>query len=128
MADESILSLINLLHQTAHKQLPEFEHAINDFRKQFGTDKAVVKDEPEEDYILLDVRPGAEYDYGHRHGAINIPHYQIGKSLNQLDKNKLIVAYCRGELCTMADEVVRQLREAGFKALRLQDIVMMKSA
>ncbi len=128
LADESILSLINLLHQTAHRQLPELAHTINDFRKQFGTDKAVIKDELEEDYMLLDVRTKDEFSYGHRHGAINIPHYQIGKSLNQLDKNKLIVAYCRGELCTLADEVVRQLRDAGFDAVRLQDTVMMKSA
>lgn len=128
LADESILKLINSLHRTAHSQLPELEIAINDFRKQFGTDKAVVKDEPEEDYILLDVRSKDEFNNGHRQGAINIPHYNIGKSTHRLDKNKLIIAYCRGELCTLADEVVRRLREAGFNAVRLRDTVIMKSA
>ena len=128
LADDSILSLIKALHQTAHKRLPELEHTIADFRKQFGTDIAIVKDEPEEDYMLLDVRSEDEFNHGHRHGAVNIPLYNIGKSTHRLDKSKLIVAYCRGELCTMADEVVRQLREAGFNAVRLQDIVMMKSA
>ena len=128
LADDSILSLIKALHQTAHKRLPELEHTIADFRKQFGTDQAVLKGEPEEEYILLDVRPTDEFKYGHRQGAINIPHYNIAKSTHSLDKSKLIVAYCRGELCALADEVVRQLREAGFNAVRLQDIVIMKSA
>ena len=98
LADDSILSLIKSLHQTAHKRLPELERTIADFRKQFGTDKAIVKDEPEGDYILLDVRSKDEFNNGHRQGAINIPHYNIAKSTHSLDKSKLIVAYCRGEL------------------------------
>ena len=128
LADDSILKLIMALHKTAYSQITELKLTIDEFRKEYGTDKAVIKDEPKEDYVLLDVRSDVEYNHGHRHGAINIPHYHIGKSLNLLDKNKLIVAYCRGELCTLADEVVRQLREAGFNAVRLQDIVIMKSA
>jgi rhodanese-related sulfurtransferase/DNA-binding MarR family transcriptional regulator len=128
LANESVLKLIMTLHKTAYSQITDLKLIIDKFRKAYGTDRAAVKSVPEEDYILLDVRPGAEYNYGHRDGAINIPHYQIDKSLNQLDKNRLIVAYCRGELCTLADEVVRQLRDAGFNAVRLQDIVMMKSA
>ncbi|RLD20257.1 MAG: hypothetical protein DRI71_10655, partial [Bacteroidetes bacterium] len=128
LADASVLKLITALHKTAYSQITDLKITIDEFRKEYGTDKAVVKDEPKEDYILLDVRSDVEYNYGHRQGAINIPHYHIGKSLDRLDKNKLIVAYCRGELCTLADEVVRQLREAGFNAMRLQDIVIMKSA
>ena len=128
LADESVLKLITALHKTTYSQITDLKLTIDEFRKEYGTDQAVIKDEPKEDYVLLDVRSDVEYNYGHRHGAINIPHYHIGKSLNRLDKNKLIVAYCRGELCTLADEVVRQLREAGFNAVRLQDIVIMKSA
>ena len=128
LADESVLKLIMSLHKTAYNQITDLKLTIDEFRKEYGTDKAVVKSMPDEDYILLDVRDRKEYNHSHRHGAINIPHYHIGKSLNQLDKNKMIIAYCRGELCTLADEVVRQLREAGFNAVRLQDIVMMKSA
>ena len=128
LADESVLKLITALHKTTYSQITDLKLTIDEFRKEYGTDQAVIKDPPKEDYVLLDVRSDVEYNHGHRHGAINIPHYHIGKSLNRLDKNKLIVAYCRGELCTLADEVVRQLREAGFNAVRLQDIVIMKSA
>ena len=128
LADESVLKLITALHKTAYNQITDLKVTIDNFRKDYGTDEAVIKGEPNEDYVLLDVRSDVEYNHGHRHGAINIPHYHIGKSLNRLDKNKLIVAYCRGELCTLADEVVRHLRDAGYNAVRLQDIVIMKSA
>jgi rhodanese-related sulfurtransferase len=128
LADESVLKLITALHKTAYNQITDLKVTIDNFRKEYGTDEAVIKGEPNEDYVLLDVRSNVEYNHGHRHGAINIPHYHIGKSLNRLDKNKLIVAYCRGELCTLADEVVRRLRDAGYNAVRLQDIVIMKSA
>ena len=128
LADESILELIKSLHQTAYNRLTELKHTISHFRQQYGTDRAAIREFPHENYILLDVRNREEYNHGHRHGAINIPYYQISKSLDRLDKDKLIVAYCRGELCTLADEVVQQLNMAGYKAVRLEEIVMMKTA
>lgn len=128
LADDSILKLITTLHKTAYSQLVELEHTISHFREQYGTDQAAVREMPKEDYILLDVRPKIEFEHGHRNGAINIPHLHINRSLDRLDRSKIIVAYCRGELCTLADEVVKQLNEAGFNAVRLQDIVMMKTA
>ena len=128
LADDSVLKLIVALHKTAYNQLTELKHTITHFRAQFGTDKAAQRELPQEDYILLDVRPVKEFKHHHRHGAINIPHHHLSKSLGQLNKDKLIVAYCRGELCTLADEVVQKLNTAGFRAVRLEDIVMMKSA
>ncbi len=128
LADETIISLLKALHITAFRQLVELKHTIGQFRQQYGTDRAVIAELPATDYILLDVRPAVEYRHGHHRGAINIPHNQLGKSMVQLDKGKLIVAYCRGELCTLADEVVQQLNAAGFRAVRLAEVVMMKSA
>ena len=39
--------------------------------------------------------------------------------LKGLPKNKEIVAYCRGPLCTMADRAVAQFRQNGYRAVRL---------
>lgn len=128
LADVSVLKLIMSLHKTAYSQLTELKHTITHFREQFGTDQAALRTLPDEDYILLDVRPETEYRHGHRPGAINIPHYNLKVAMGTLDKKKLIVAYCRGELCTLADEVVQKLNAAGFRARRLEDIVMMKTA
>ena len=128
VADTSVTKLIMTLHKTAYSQLEELKHTISHFREQYGTNKAAIRSLPQEDYILLDVRPQTEYWYGHKPGAINIPHYNLEVSLGTLDKNKLIVAYCRGELCTLADEVVQKLNAKGFRAMRFVDIVMMKIA
>lgn len=128
VADESVLKLIMALHKTTYSQFEELKLTINHFREQFGTDQAATRTLPEEDYILLDVRPQTEYWYGHKPGAINIPHYNLNVSLGTLNKDKLIIVYSRGELCTLADEVVQKLTTKGFRAMRFEDIVMMKTA
>jgi DNA-binding transcriptional ArsR family regulator/rhodanese-related sulfurtransferase len=128
LADESVLKLIMELHKAAYSQISELKHTITHFRQQFGTDQLALRTMPEDDYILLDVRSEREFRYGHRTKAINIPHYNLKVAMGTLDKNKLIVAYCRGELCTLADQVVQQLNAAGYRAMRLEDIVMTKTA
>jgi len=128
LADDSVLKLIKSLHQTAHSQLPQVTGIIADFRKQYGTDKYAVNRLPDDNYLLVDVRSKDEFMFGHHKGAINIPHFLITKSLNKLDKNKLIITYCRGELCTLADEVVKQLNDAGYNAVRLEEFVISRTA
>ena len=128
LADASVLKLIMELHKTAYSQLAELKHTISYFRQQYGTDQAAIRSLPDEDCILIDVRPEAEYRHGHRSGAVNIPHHKLQVAMGSLSKDKLIVAYCRGELCTLADEVVQQLNEAGYRAVRLEDVVMAKTA
>ncbi len=128
IADDSIPILIKSLHQTAFNLSTDFKLTLSNYR---GNEKAKIVsfDKLEnKDYLLLDVREETEFVFGHRKGAINIPHNQLKKSLKRLDKSKLIVAYCRGELCSYADIVVQELTKAGFNAVRLKDIIMTKSA
>ena len=128
LADPVILPAIRGLHQIAASQRPDMTALLQSFRKNYGTDTAVVYSLPDEEHILLDVRPPEEYAWSHHRRAMNIPYYRLDKEMHRLDKNKLIVAYCRGELCTYADEVVARLLAAGYRAVRLAEPVMMKSA
>ncbi len=128
VADDSIPLLLKYLHKTAYSQSLELKHTILNFRQQTGITSVEADDISTENYILLDVRSEKEFEFGHRNGAINIPHNKISNSMDTLDKDKMIVAYCRGELCTFADKVVKQLQEAGFKVVRLKEIIMTKSA
>ncbi|MCF6222622.1 MAG: metalloregulator ArsR/SmtB family transcription factor [Flavobacteriaceae bacterium] len=127
VADTSIPLLLKYLHKTAYNQSLELKHTILDFRKQTGITSVEINDISDTNYILLDVRSESEFNFGHKKGAINIPYAIIDKSMNTLDKDKLIVAYCRGELCTFADKVVKHLQEAGFNAVRLKEIIMTKT-
>jgi uncharacterized protein (UPF0333 family) len=45
--------------------------------------------------IIVDVRSEVAYNEGHIAGAINIPGFEAETRLNELPKDKLIVAYCQ---------------------------------
>ena len=47
-----------------------------------------------EDILLYDVRTPEEYESGHIPGAVNIPFYDITKTLPSIKKNDIIVLYC----------------------------------
>jgi len=71
--------------------------------------------------VVLDVRPVSEFDAGHITGARSVPINELRKQLKALPKDAEVVAYCRGPYCVYADDAVRQLRQRGFKASRLED-------
>lgn len=70
---------------------------------------------------VLDVRPAGEFARGHIPGALNIPLAELQSGLRSLPRNQEIIAYCRGPWCVLSFEAVRQLREAGFRARRLEN-------
>jgi rhodanese-related sulfurtransferase len=71
--------------------------------------------------VVLDVRPEAEYHAGHIVGARSIPVAELRRQLRTLPQDSEVVAYCRGPYCVYADDAVRQLRQRGFRARRLED-------
>jgi rhodanese-related sulfurtransferase len=73
------------------------------------------------DVVVLDVRPTAEYIAGHIAGASSLPIAELQRRLRELPDDREIVAYCRGPYCVYADDAVRHLRSAGYRAMRLED-------
>ena len=128
IADQSIITLIKALHQTAFNQSLDFKQVLSNYRNKKHITHVSLDELEGIDYVLLDVRDASEFRFGHKKGAISIPHTLLRQSLGQLDKSKLIVAYCRGELCSYADNVVKELTNSGFKAVRLKEIIMNKTA
>ena len=49
----------------------------------------------EGDFIIVDVRTPAEYRAGHIPGAVNIDYREIGERPPQVDRDALVVTYCR---------------------------------
>jgi rhodanese-related sulfurtransferase/predicted transcriptional regulator len=70
---------------------------------------------------VLDVRPEAEFAYGHLPYAQSMPLDALKKRLAELPRDKPVVAYCRGPFCLMAVEAVELLNRKGFQAIRLED-------
>ena len=48
-----------------------------------------------EDFMLIDVRTQREYDFGHIENAVLITLDSFRDNLDKIDKNKLVVLYCR---------------------------------
>ncbi|AZT90075.1 pyridine nucleotide-disulfide oxidoreductase [Caldicellulosiruptor changbaiensis] len=46
------------------------------------------------EYFILDVRTPEEYEFGHIKGAVNIPVDELRGRINELPKDKKIIAYC----------------------------------
>ncbi|HBU29530.1 MAG: ArsR family transcriptional regulator [Thiobacillus sp. GWE1_62_9] len=71
--------------------------------------------------VVLDVRPESEFAAGHLPYALSMPLADLHRHLNELPRDKPVVAYCRGPFCLMAKEAVELLRHEGFEAIRLED-------
>ena len=74
-----------------------------------------------EELVVLDVRPAEEFAAGHLPPALSIPLAELRRRLRELPRDKDVVAYCRGPYCAFAHKAVRVLRQAGFRARRLED-------
>ena len=73
------------------------------------------------DAVVIDLRPGEEYEAGHIAGAISVPLAELEAHLAALPASVEIVAYCRGPYCALAPQGVAVLRRAGRRARRLED-------
>lgn len=103
----------------------EINALLSDYRREKGTLQAVSTEQlieklQRDEVVLLDVRPEEEYKKGHIDQARSYPGKDLKTRLDELPKEKEIVAYCRGPLCLMADESVELLKKNGFSASRLE--------
>ncbi|WP_103665238.1 ArsR/SmtB family transcription factor [Gracilimonas amylolytica] len=126
MAGKQVYDVWNSLRAIGFSRNSEIEDLLNDYRSKKSGLKTISRDEllrkmEEDDVYLIDVRPSEEFELGHIKNAVSLPKVELGERLDELPKDKEVVAYCRGPLCLMADEAVRFLKENGFNAVRLDE-------
>ena len=104
---------------------PYVQMTINEFKKESGYIDSYSLDPlmNSEDLVFIDVRPEDEFESGHIPNALSIPIKDLELKINDIPKDKLIIAYCRGMFCTYADEVVQLLNQKGYKAMKLDQSV-----
>ncbi len=71
--------------------------------------------------IVIDVRPGTEYQAGHLPFARSLPLSELEKHLAELPADREIVAYCRGPFCLMSEQAVKLLVQRGYRARKISD-------
>jgi len=129
LTDERIVNLLGLLRQVAETNLAEMERLVSQLFAEDDASGALEAVSSREllaalergEVALLDVRPADEYRAGHLPEAINIPLEQLEAMLDDLPRDKEIVAYCRGPYCALSHEAVQRLRQLGYRVRRFEE-------
>ena len=127
LAAPEVLQLWHALRALAASRLAEVERLAaaylggRDGLEPVTCQELARRLEDGEELIVLDVRPVEEHRAGHLPGAVSIPVGELRWRLQELPRNREIVAYCRGPYCAFAHEAVAVLRKEGFSARRLED-------
>jgi rhodanese-related sulfurtransferase/DNA-binding MarR family transcriptional regulator len=124
IADDQALALWLALRDASAARLSEVERAAHEY---VGEEVEVIGG-PElrarlerGDVVVIDVRPPEEYESGHIDGAKSIPIEELEQRLDEVPRDREVVAYCRGPFCAYAHEAVRRLRKDGVDASRLEE-------
>ncbi len=72
-----------------------------------------------DDFILLDVRSETEFMSGYIKGSLHIPLDALAARVNELDRTREIITYCRAGL--RASHAYRILKNAGFEKVKYMD-------
>jgi rhodanese-related sulfurtransferase/DNA-binding transcriptional ArsR family regulator len=129
IADESVSRFLMALREVAESRLLEFDRfaeamaAVTEGIEALRSAELAQLQKAGEP-LVLDLRPAEEYTAGHIPGAISMPARELEARIDELPRDRPIVAYCRGPYCSTAAEAVRVLRERGFDVRRMQDSVL----
>ena len=125
LADDEVSRFFLALRGLAESRLAEVEQVARQFVESRGGMEAVAGDELLQrvrrgEVTVIDVRPVEEFRAGHLPGALSLPVAELKARLQELPRDREIVAYCRGPYCVMALTAVALLRRRGFRAHRLE--------
>ena len=123
---ESVLSAFASLRTVAERNIAEVDKIVRGYFDARDNMEPVTREELIElmrDGLVtvLDVRPPDEFALGHVPCAINVPLGSLDAHFSEFERDREIVAYCRGPWCVLSFEAVAALRGRGFKAWRLED-------
>lgn len=126
LAEHEVYELARVIRGLAERRLAEVDHIV----QTYFTAKDRLEPVRREDLLdraragtilVLDVRPADEYRAGHIPGAISVPVNELERRIEELPKDKEVVAYCRGPYCILAFRAIEILRARGLQARRLVD-------
>jgi rhodanese-related sulfurtransferase len=125
LADPQVEAFLLQMRHLAESRLAEIQQITRTFLETRGALEPVDNEElvrrvRRGEVTVIDVRPREEYVAAHIPGAISVPLVDLPNRLQELQKRREVVAYCRGPYCVMALDAVDLLRQRGFRARRLE--------
>jgi len=126
LADERVFAAWRAIRDLGEARLAEIDRLVGTYLTDRDSLEAVYAEEllakmREEGVEVLDVRPEDEYRAGHIPGARSVPVERMEAYLEEIPRDREVVAYCRGPYCVFSDEAVVLLRSRGYRARRLQE-------
>jgi rhodanese-related sulfurtransferase len=126
LSNNSVFKAWKALRELGVERIAAIDHLVKQFRKskfdfETVTIDGLIEKLDSGKVTILDVRPESEFKQGHIAHAISIPIDELSKRLKELPRRTEIIAYCRGPFCVYADEAVKILTKAGYKAKRLEE-------
>lgn len=123
VADPTVSLVLDALRRFGERRLSEIERVTQEFLAGREGMEVVDKDAllvriKADECVVLDVRPPEEYAAGHLAGAVSMPLKELEQRLDELPRDRQIVAYCRGPYCVLAASAVDTLRRHGLNAVR----------
>jgi rhodanese-related sulfurtransferase/DNA-binding transcriptional ArsR family regulator len=123
IADAAVADMVQAMRAFGERRLMEIEHVtrayLGDREGMEPVDKgALLQRVKSGDCLVLDVRPSEEFAAGHVAGALSVPLGELERRLEELPRDREIVAYCRGPYCVLAVKAVETLRSHGLDAVR----------
>jgi rhodanese-related sulfurtransferase/DNA-binding transcriptional ArsR family regulator len=125
VSGEGVIRLLAALQEVAQHNVAEVTRLVNAYLSSRDSLEPVSVSDLVERMgaglvTIVDVRPKEEYEAGHLRGAINVPLAEMEQRLDELPREREVVAYCRGPFCVLSFEAVARLRERGYTARRLE--------
>lgn len=120
-ASDSVYAFVRATKDFATERLAGLREIVADTFEAPAVAEPVTRAEllrrmQENEVVVIDVRPAAEYEAGHVEGAISLPLEELPRRIRTLPRKQQIVAYCRGPYCVLAPKAVELLHARGYDA------------
>ncbi|NEU29675.1 metalloregulator ArsR/SmtB family transcription factor [bacterium LRH843] len=128
LADPSVSDFLYSLWRIGESQLSDITRIKQDFLGQMEGLYTLTMDEVYEklkggNIVLIDLRPEEEYEAGHIEGAVSVPIEKLDLYLQQIPRDKEVVAYCRGKYCAFSDIAASKMKNEGFMAYSMAESI-----
>ncbi len=126
LSSDDVAGLWVTLREVAEAHLIELRAALEritaDPQRLVSLDRAELLEQARRGAIIvIDVRSQDEYRTGHLPCARSMPLAEIERRLDELPRDREIVAYCRGPFCLLSEEALQLLSRRGFRVRKLRD-------
>lgn len=126
IAAPEVFHFLGCLQKLGHARLAEVERVAEEYYadpdglEPVGPD-ALLERVRLAEVTVLDVRPADEYEAGHVPGARSVPLAELERRLEEIPRDREVVAYCRGPYCMLSVDAVELLRTRGFQARLMKE-------